>query len=632
MNWLRAVMRRLDPWAAIVLGGLLAMGVVILLATPGPWQKVVHTQPPVRLEAPAPDDVAVFVMGGRGGSCTGILWLHLDAASNGLAAVVVAPRISGFSPTDGYAPVAAIADSAGPGAAAAALGGALGVSMDAWVALDRAASDLAIQAMFPMNDVRPARTRYREARTAWRGRGGDEKAWATQFESLSAALPQVAFDELGVVAFSNYVLGFGFVRSDLTLQGATSLAEALKEVDPGQVVVRAAPVIVERSLGGEVWHADTSLVEPLRQSLELGIRPPEPAKLVTVRTRAPRVLVIAPLPRPAATRYAAEVRRRLARSAGAAVDVTLVWGADERLAFRAARELDRRPALAALVAPATPSDAATAAVAKVCEMLRNRRQEAVVSGPLPAARRQRRGDARGGRLGRQGRARGRRRPPGACRSRGSRPRQRAQRAAGDRPPCSGRRRARQRPDARPGVLAGRARARPQLDAPPVRLRGRAAHRRRRRQLIRRRGRERAGAAAALGLPRQPADGGGRRGRRAGRPNDDRLPAGLAGCRTRRSRATSGCREEVSSRLATARARSWSRPAGDAPGSAAPGAGSPARRPPSGRLLRSCRRRPRIAGTSPRRRRRPTRRVGRRRRELLRGPVRRECVGAARRRR
>ena len=223
MNWLRAVMRRLDPWAAIVLGGLLAMGVVILLATPGPWQKVVHTQPPVRLEAPAPVDVAVFVMGGHGGSCTGILWLHVDAASNGLAAVVVAPRISGFSPTDGYAPVAAIADSAGPAAAATALGGALGVSMDAWVALDRSASDLAIQAMFPMNDLRPARARYRQARTAWRGLGGDAKAWATQYESLSVALPQVSFDQLGVVAFSNYVLGFGFVRSDLTLQGATSL-------------------------------------------------------------------------------------------------------------------------------------------------------------------------------------------------------------------------------------------------------------------------------------------------------------------------------------------------------------------------------------------------------------------------
>jgi hypothetical protein len=384
VNWLRAVMRRLDPWAAIVLGGLLAMGVVILLATPGPWQKVVHTQPPVRLEAPAPVDVAVFVMGGRGGSCTGILWLHVDAASNGLAAVVVAPRISGFSPADGYAPVAAIADSAGPAAAATALGGALGVGMDAWVALDRSASDLAIQAMFPANDLRPARARYRQARTAWRGLGGDAKAWATQYESLSVALPQVSFGQLGVVAFSNYVLGFGFVRSDLTLQGATSLAEALKEVDPGQVVVRAAPVIAERSLGGEVWHADASRVEPLRQSLELGVRPPQSEKLVTVRTRAPRVLVIAPLARPAAQRYAAEVRRRLAQSAGAAVDVTLVWGTDGRLAFRAAHELDRRPALAALVAPASPGEAATAAVTRVCEMLRNRGQEAVVSGPLPA--------------------------------------------------------------------------------------------------------------------------------------------------------------------------------------------------------------------------------------------------------
>ena len=38
---LRAVVRRLDPWAALLLGGLLALGVVILLATPGPWQRVV---------------------------------------------------------------------------------------------------------------------------------------------------------------------------------------------------------------------------------------------------------------------------------------------------------------------------------------------------------------------------------------------------------------------------------------------------------------------------------------------------------------------------------------------------------------------------------------------------------------
>ena len=361
------------------------MGVVILLATPGPWQRVVGQEPPVRLETPAPDDVALFVMGGRGGSCTGVVWLHLDAEKKALAAVVVAPRISGFSPTDGYAPVAAIAGSAGPGAAAAALGGALGVSIDAWIALDRKAMDLAVEAMVPMSEVRAARTRYREARAAWRGRGGAENAWATQYQSLRVSLPQVPFEELGVVAFSNYVLGFGFVRSDLTLQGATSLAEALKEVDRDLVEVRAAPVIVERSRGGEVWHADASRVEPLRQSLALGIRPPETGRLITERARVARVLVVAPLAPRAAALYAAEVRRRLAASAGAPVEVTLASGDDERLAFRAARELDRRPALAVLVAPALPDARATLAVTKVCAMLRERREEAVVSGPLPAA-------------------------------------------------------------------------------------------------------------------------------------------------------------------------------------------------------------------------------------------------------
>ena len=374
-------MRRLDPWAALLLGGLLAMGVVILLATPGPWQRVVGKEPPVRLEAPAPDDVAVFVMGGHASSCSGVIWLHVDADRHALTAVVVAPRISGFSPTDGFAPVSAIADSAGPSAAAAALGGALGVSMDAWVALDRKATEVAVQAMIPMSDVKAARTRYREARAAWRGRGDARQAWATQYETLSVALPGVPFQDLGVVAFSNYVLGFGFVRSDLTLQGATSLGEALRDVDPNRVEVRAAPVIVERSRGGEVWRADMSLVEPLRQSLVIGIRPPDTERLVTVRGRAARVLVVAPFGPGRAERYAEQVRRSLARSAGAAVPVSLVAGADLRLAFRTARELDRRPALAVLVAPA--SESGVPAVRKVYVLLRDRRQEAVAAAYLP---------------------------------------------------------------------------------------------------------------------------------------------------------------------------------------------------------------------------------------------------------
>ena len=377
-------MRRLDPWAALLLGVLLALGVVILLATPGPWQRVVGKEPPVRFEAPAPDDVAVFVLGGRAGSCTGIVWLHLDPTQNALSAVVVAPRVSGFAPGDGAAPLGAVVDAAGASTGAVALGRALGVSMDAWVALDSKALGLAVKPMFPMNDVRAARTRYRQARAAWRGRGGAERAWATQYETLRVALPGVAFSELGVVAFSNYVLGFGFVESDLTLEGATSLGEALQEVDPARVSVRAAPVIAERCRGGEVWRLDASSLEPLRQSLAFGLTPPETVDLVTRRTRPARVLVVAPLPRASAARYAAEVSARLDRSAGAPVEVTLVAGADDRLAFRAARELDVRPALAVLVAPAPASGKATAAVAKVCAMLRNRGQDTVAAGPLPA--------------------------------------------------------------------------------------------------------------------------------------------------------------------------------------------------------------------------------------------------------
>ena len=393
MSYLRAVMRRLDPWAALLLGVLLALGVVILLATPGPWQRVVGKEPPVRLETPAPEDVAIFVLGGRAGSCTGIVWLHLDPTQNALSAVVVAPRVSGFAPADGAAPLADVVDAAGARAGAAALGRALGVNMDAWVTLDRRSLELVVQPMFPMNDVRAARTRYREARAAWRGRGGLERAWATQYDTLRVALPRVAFSELGVVAFSNYVLGFGFVESDLTLEGATSLGEALQEVDPARVSVRAAPVIAERCRGGEVWRLDASRVEPLRQSLAFGLTPPETGDLVTQRTRPARVLVVAPLPRGGAARYAAEVRARLDRSAGAPVEVTLVSGADDRLAFRAARELDARPALIALVAPAPATQRATAAVAKVGAMLQNRGQEAVVAGPLPAPSREAAGSA-----------------------------------------------------------------------------------------------------------------------------------------------------------------------------------------------------------------------------------------------
>ena len=41
MNRLRGLRGRLDPWAALLLGSIVTLTLVILLAMPGPWQKVV---------------------------------------------------------------------------------------------------------------------------------------------------------------------------------------------------------------------------------------------------------------------------------------------------------------------------------------------------------------------------------------------------------------------------------------------------------------------------------------------------------------------------------------------------------------------------------------------------------------
>jgi hypothetical protein len=111
---LRAVLGRLDPWAALLLGVLLALGVIILLATPGPWHKVGGQAPPVQLAPPAPTDVAVFALGGAGGTCTAIVWLHVVQVRPSLTAVVLAPETQGFVPGAGLTPLRRIVDEVGP--------------------------------------------------------------------------------------------------------------------------------------------------------------------------------------------------------------------------------------------------------------------------------------------------------------------------------------------------------------------------------------------------------------------------------------------------------------------------------------------------------------------------------------
>ncbi len=167
MKLLRAVLGRLDAWAALLLGVLVALAVVILLAMPGPWHKVVKAGPDLRSSPPA--DVVVFASGAPGGRCNSIVWLHITDRPSAVTAVVIAPDTQGFVPGAGLTPLRRAVDEAGPAAAAAALGRTVGVRMDAWIALDRQALRLVTDPMLPPAEGLIARIRLRASKATWEG-------------------------------------------------------------------------------------------------------------------------------------------------------------------------------------------------------------------------------------------------------------------------------------------------------------------------------------------------------------------------------------------------------------------------------------------------------------------------------
>jgi hypothetical protein len=383
------VARRLDPWAALLLGVLLALGVVMLLATPGPWGRVVGPRSAVQFEPSPPGDVAVFVLGGRAAGCSGVVWLHVDHAEPSLTAVVVAPVTQVFLPRGGFTPLDQAVRDAGPQAAADALGATLGVKFDAWLMIDRRALRLALESMSSPGAGHASVREYRRATAAWEGRGPIEGVWPSQYRALDLAFPRTSYDKVNVVAFANYILGFGYVTSNLDLQGATSLATALKALPPARAHVRAAAAIVETCRGAEVWRMDRLALGRLRRALVSGQAPPPSAPRVTRVPRPARVLVVLP-GAPGAEAYVAEVGRRLESSAGAPIAVRsiIVKGPGDP-AKRVAVLVRRWRPLAVLVAPllSTPSPAgverAAAALRSVGAYLRLSGPPAVISGPLP---------------------------------------------------------------------------------------------------------------------------------------------------------------------------------------------------------------------------------------------------------
>ena len=148
--------------------------------------------------------------------------------------------------------------------------------------------------------------------------------WSTQYRALGPTLARQPFERLNIVAFSNYVLGWGHVQSDLDLQGATSLAATLQELTPADVDVRAAAARVEVCRGSEAWLVARAAAAELRSSLALGLVPPPASPSVVTISRPARVLVVLPGQVRRADVYVREVRRRLRRSAGAPVAVRVV--------------------------------------------------------------------------------------------------------------------------------------------------------------------------------------------------------------------------------------------------------------------------------------------------------------------
>jgi hypothetical protein len=388
---LRAALRWLDPWAVLLLGVLISLGVIILLATPGPWRKVVGEARQVRLAPSKPSDIAVFVQGGRGTRCTGVVWLHADYENASLTACVLAPSTQGLVHGGGYAPVDRLVTDVGAKQASVALGAALGVTMDAWATVSREALLLAAPTMFPSGERRAQRRQYRRALAAWAGAGGTRRAWRRQYEMLAAALPDTPFGGVNIVTFSNYVLGFGYVESDLDLQGAASLAQLLKGLKPGQARVRAVPAIEERCRGARAWRVDTAATEQLRGSLTFGAKPPVSLPVAESRRVASTVVVAEP-PRGVAGRaYLKELRLRLRSSAGYPVRVErLRLPAGCTLAAAVDQRLDQGRPLAVLVAAglAPRGDEAedvARQIREVAAVLQDRAQPSLVCAPATSS-------------------------------------------------------------------------------------------------------------------------------------------------------------------------------------------------------------------------------------------------------
>jgi hypothetical protein len=361
--------RLLDPWAGLVLAALIVLGVVILLATPGPWRAIGREDAPVTMNPALPSDVVVYILAGPAAErCTAVVWLHVDHRRGAVTAVLVPPETRCFVAGGGYAPIRRLVTDLDPQAAVEALGGTVGVEFGGWATVDRAALvDLCAAAGAP-DDGPQGRRALRAAVAALTDPADDLGGLRRQREALERVLHALPHQEVKANAVVNYVLGSEDVVTDLDLRAASGLVKTWRAVRARDVAVGVAAAVVETCGPAESWRLDRSRLEVLRLSLALGLGAPPSSARVRYTERAAEVLVVSS-PSLQGRSFAVDLRDAL--EAGGALQVAVraaSTGGEEAGARLASLVASRRP-LAVVLAPRVVGAEQPSAVAAELEAM-----------------------------------------------------------------------------------------------------------------------------------------------------------------------------------------------------------------------------------------------------------------------
>jgi hypothetical protein len=277
----------------LLLGVLVTLGVIILLATPGPWHRVVPavaSRPPLA-PPPPPRDIAVYLKGPGVQGCAGVVWLHIDYDLAEFTAVVVPARLACYQAGAGLQPLATIVDDAGPKAATKALSKTLSVSFGSWVEIDPLSVRTALPG-FITQYSRLLHPRSLPLAGVWSATQPSDLALERQVAYLRELLREGVADQVNLVGFVNYLLGSRDVSTGLTLQAASAVGGALDLADAGDLITTSLPATVARRGAYERWLPQSRALLSLRLALGVDAASPVYGATVGATTPSPTVAVL----------------------------------------------------------------------------------------------------------------------------------------------------------------------------------------------------------------------------------------------------------------------------------------------------------------------------------------------------